>query len=160
MHSAMKIRAKKITNDNFSSFGKVVVGAFGAPTAQSSDYKFWSDIMSYRIDGETEVGICTVYKQDSDTISGMERHLQTPEILIPIDAPFILPLLIDKNKPDTTNAFIVEVGQAITVNKEIWHGACIPFDKQKCSYFVIFKKGTPRADVEKTELPEIEIINW
>lgn len=155
----MKIKANIITNNNFGSFGKVVVGADGAPTSQSSDYKFWSNIMNYHIDGETEVGICTVYKQESDTIYGMERHLQTPEFLIPIDAPFILPLLADKNKPETAEAFIVNIGQAVTINKEVWHGACIPFDKKECSYFVIFKRGTPHNDVEKTEIPELTILS-
>ena len=155
----MKIKAKKITNDNFGSYGKVVVGAPDAPTSQAADYKFWSDIMNYKIDGETEVGICTVYKQSSDSISGMERHLFTPEILIPIDAPFILPLLNDTNKPDEADAFIVDVGQTIAINEKVWHGACIPFGKEECSYFVIFKRGTPHNDVEKTELPEITILS-
>jgi ureidoglycolate hydrolase len=154
----MTIKAKKITAENFASFGKVVVGASGKPTSQAADYKFWSDIMNYKIDDETEVGICTVYKQPSNSINGMERHLHTPEILIPIDAPFILPLLNDKNNPDEADAFIVDIGQAIAINEKVWHGACIPFGKDECSYFVIFKRGTPNKDVEKTDLPEITIL--
>ena len=153
----MIIKAKNITPENFLSFGKVVVGAFGKPTSQASDYKFWSDIMNYKIDGDTEVGICTVYKQVTNSIKGMERHLNTPEILIPIDAPFILPLLNDKNNPGEADAFIVNIGQAIAVNEKVWHGACIPFRKDECSYFVIFKRGTPYSDVEKTDLPELTI---
>lgn len=153
----MNIKAKRITLENFYSFGKVVVGAAGTPTSQAADYKFWSDIMNYQIDGETEFGICTVYKQPTNSINGMERHLNTPEILIPIDAPFILPLLNDKNKPQESDAFIVDIGQAIVVNEKVWHGACLPFGKKECSYFVIFKKGTPYNDVEKTDLPEITI---
>jgi ureidoglycolate hydrolase len=114
--------------------------------------------MNYKIDDETEVGICTVYKQPSYSINGMERHLHTPEILIPIDAPFILPLLNDKNNPDEADAFIVDIGQAIAINEKVWHGACIPFGKDECSYFVIFKRGTPHKDVEKTDLPEVTIL--
>lgn len=154
----MKLKPKKITEENFSAFGKVVIGTSGKPTSQAADYKFWSDIMNYKIDGETEVGICTVYKQPSSSINGMERHLSTPEILIPIDAPFILPLLNDTNKPTEAEAFIVDVGQAIAINEKVWHGACIPFLKDECSYFVIYKRGTPYNDVEKTELPEITIL--
>lgn len=154
----MEIKAKIIKAENFLSFGKVVVGATGAPTSQASDYKFWSDIMSYQIDGETEVGICTVYKQPNNKIKGMERHLDTPEILIPIDAPFVLPLLNDKDRPEQAMAFIVEIGQAIVINKKVWHGACIPFGKDECSYFVIFKRGTPFNDVEKTEISAMTIL--
>lgn len=155
----MEIKAKIITTENILSFGKAVVGASGAPTSQASDYKFWSDIMSYQIDGETEVGICTVYKQNESTITGMERHLNTPEILIPIDGPFMLPLLKDKNKPEETETFILEVGQAVVINEKVWHGACLPYGKEECSYFVIFKKGTPFNDIEKTEISEITILS-
>jgi ureidoglycolate hydrolase len=153
----MTIKAKKITLENFASFGEVVIGASGEPTSQSVDYKFWSDIMNYTIPGETEVGICTVYKKPKNSINVMEQHLNTPEILIPIDSPFILPLLNDKNKPGEAEAFIVGVGQAITINEKVWHGACIPFQKEECSYFVIFKRGTPHSDVEKTKFDEITI---
>lgn len=62
----MKLKPKEITEENFSAFGKVVVGASGNPTSQAADYKFWSDIMNYRIEGETEVGICKVYKQPTN----------------------------------------------------------------------------------------------
>ncbi len=155
----MNLKPKKITPENFSAFGKVVVGVSGEPTSQAIDYKFWSDIMHYQIEGETEVGICIVYNQPKNTIYGMERHLNTPEILIPIDAPLILPLLNDKDKPDEANAFIVDIGQAIAINEGVWHGACIPYGKEQCSYFVIFKKGTPQSDVEKTALPEITILS-
>ena len=155
----MEIKAKIITTENILSFGKVVVGASGAPTSQASDYKFWSNIMSYEIDGETEFGICTVYKQSESTITGMERHISTPEILIPIDGPFMLPLLIDKDKPEETETFILEVGQAVVINEKVWHGACLPLGKGECSYFVIFKKGTPFNDVEKTEISEITILS-
>lgn len=155
----MKIIAKKVTAENILSFGKVVVGASGAPTSQASDYKFWSDIADYQIDGETEIGICTVYKQSKNIITGMERHLRTPEILIPIDGPFMIPLLKDKNKPEKTETFILEVGQAVVINEKVWHGACLPLGKDECSYFVIFKKGTPFNDVEKTEISETTILS-
>src|SRR3989304_8776350 len=153
----MIIKAKNITPENFLSFGKIVIGAFGKPTLQAADYKFWSDIINYKIDGDTEIGICTVYKKATNSINGMERHLNTPEILIPIEAPFILPLLTDRDKPEQTEAFIVDIGQAIAIDEKVWHGACIPLNKSECSYFVIFKKGTPFSDVEKTNLPEITI---
>lgn len=155
----MEIKSKEITEENFSTFGKVVIGASGIPTSQAKDYKFWSDIINYKIDGETEVGICTVYKQPENSINQMERHLKTPEILIPIDAPFIIPLLNDANRPEGADAFIVNMGQAIAINEKVWHGACIPLDKDECSYFVIFKKGTPHSDVEKKIVPEIKILS-
>jgi ureidoglycolate hydrolase len=153
----MKISAKKITENNFNKFGKVVVLPKKSPTSQANDYKFWSDIAAYNIEGETEIGICTVYKQEKNIITGMERHHHTPEILIPIDAPFVLPLLIDGEAEENSEALMVEIGEAVVINNDVWHGACLPVDKNESSYFVIFRRGTPLEDVEKKNVNPIEI---
>ena len=101
------IVSKKISADNFSRFGKYAGSPEGEPTSQAADYKFWSDIAHYMIEGETEIGICKVYKQENDRITGMERHMRTPEILIPIDAPFVLPVLLEGDDESKIEAFKV-----------------------------------------------------
>lgn len=151
------IKSRSITEDNFKKFGKVVKSPKGDPTAQAADFKFWSDIANYEIDGSTEIGICTVFKQPKNNIEGMERHLNTPEILIPIDAPFVLPLLKDGETEEQTEAFQVDIGEAVVIDKAVWHGACLPVGKDESSYFVIFRKGTPNEDVYKKDIKEIEL---
>lgn len=153
----MKIKSKNITEDNFKKFGKVVKAPKGEPTAEENDFKFWSDITNYNIEGDTEIGICTVFMQPQNIIGGMERHLHTPEILIPIDAPFVLPLLKEGEDEENAEAFQVDIGEAVVINKEVWHGACLPVGKDESSYFVIFRKGTPQEDVYKKEVKEIDI---
>lgn len=153
----MKIKSEHITEDNFNIYGRVVTSPANQPTSQAADYKFWSDIADYHIQGDTEIGICTVYKQSETKINGMERHLNTPEILIPIDAPFRLPLLLPGDNENNVRAFEVGIGEAVVINKAVWHGACIPVGKDESSYFVIFRKNTPHEDVEKKNIPEIEI---
>lgn len=154
----MKLKPEKISSENFSKFGKVVTSPKGKPTSEAADYKFWSNIAGYLIEGETEIGICTVYKQPKNEIKGMERHQRTPEILIPIDAPFTLPLLLDGEGEDKAKAFQCNIGEAVVINKAVWHGACLPVGKAASSYFVIFRKGTPHDDVEKKEIKTIEIL--
>ncbi|MEO8398551.1 MAG: ureidoglycolate lyase [Ignavibacteriaceae bacterium] len=153
----MNIKVKEISEENFKLFGKVLAAAEGNPTSQSQSYKFWSDIINYKIDGETEVGICNVYKQPENLIEEMERHLRTPEILIPIDAPFVLPLLSTEAGSEKVEAFKVGVGQALKIDDAVWHGPCIPADKKECSYFVIFRRGTPQEDVEKKKIQKVKI---
>ena len=153
----MKIKSEQISNEKFNRYGKVVVSPKGSPTSQAADYQFWSNIADYLIEGETEIGICTVFKQPKNIITGLERHLKTPEILIPIDAPFTLPLLIDGENVNLVKAFQCNIGEAVVINKSIWHGACLPVGKNESSYFVIFRKGTPHEDVEKKDIEPIEI---
>lgn len=153
----MRIKADHINDNNFNAFGSVVTSPKGEPTSKSADYKFWSDIAAYNISGETEIGICTVYKQNETKINGMERHINTPEILIPIDAPFKLPLLLSGDDDENVKAFEVGIGEAVVINKAVWHGACIPVGKDVSSYFVIFRRNTPKEDVEKKNIKTIEI---
>ncbi|MGE5352411.1 MAG: ureidoglycolate lyase [Acidobacteriota bacterium] len=153
----MKLSSQHITGENFLKFGKVVTFPEGSPTSEAKDYKFWSDIASYHIDGDTEIGICTVFRQPESEINGMERHLDTPEVLIPIDAPFTLPLLLEGDKEEDAKAFQVNVGEAVVINSGVWHGACLPFKVEKSSYFVIFRRRTPYEDVEKKDIRTLEI---
>jgi len=153
----VKIKTKKVSKENFSRFGKVVLIQDNKPTSEDSSYKFWSNIASYSIEDETEIGICTVYTQKESVLNIMERHLKTPEILIPIDAPFVLPLLKEGESEGNAEAFQVGIGEAVVINKAIWHGACLPVGKDESSYFVIFRKETPDLDVYKKEIEEIEI---
>ncbi len=154
----MRIKAEPITEKNFKKFGKVVTNPSVTPTSESKDYKFWSDIANFKIGGDTEIGICTVYRQPKNKLNQMERHLRTPEILIPIDQPFVLPLLIDDELDEQTKAFKVNIGEAVVIDNGVWHGACLPMTKGQSSYFVIFARGTPTNDVEKKNVKEIEII--
>jgi ureidoglycolate hydrolase len=153
----MIVKSKKIDNSNIKKFGYAVVPQKGEPSMQGETFKFWSDIADYHINGETEIGICTVYKQRANEITEIERHMETPEILIPIDAPFILPLLKEGDNDSALEAFKVDVGEAVVIDKAVWHGACFPVGKEKSSYFVIFRKGTPFNDMHKKATNKIEI---
>lgn len=154
----MSIEAKRISPENFRKFGSVVNSPTGKPTSEAADYRFWADIVDYKIEGNTEIGICTVYRQEEIMLTGMERHLRTPEILIPIDGAFVLPLLIDGDDISDAEAFRVNIGEAVKINDGVWHGACLPAEKDESSYFVIFQKGTPHMDVEKKDINPIQII--
>ncbi|MCB0731811.1 MAG: ureidoglycolate lyase [Ignavibacteriae bacterium] len=153
----MVIKANKINSENFVKYGRIVLNPTGEPTSQASDYKFWPNIANYKIEGPTEIGICTVFKQDKNIIKGMEHHKLTPEILIPIDAPFVLPLLHPEESPDKAEAFLVDIGEAVIIDQNIWHGACLPVGRDQSSYFVIFRKDTPQEDVYKKEVYEFLI---
>lgn len=153
----MKTPVQKVSVDNFSVYGKVVQGTAGKATSQDETYKFWSDIANYEIDGRTEIGLCKVYRQEVQQVSGIERHLRTPEILIPVDAPFVLPVLKSENPDDGIDAFHVDIGQAVVIDPGIWHGPCLPAEAEKATYFVIFRHKTPHDDVETAQIEPVRI---
>lgn len=151
------VTRQRATPVSFAAYGSVITLPSGQTTSESPVYKFWSDIAHYRIEGETEIGICTVFEGQQQVISGVERHLRTPEILIPIDGPFILPLAREINGKFVVDAFTVAVGEAVVINPGVWHGPCLPVKQPSESYYVIFRRGTPAEDVEKRTIPAAEI---
>jgi ureidoglycolate lyase len=151
----MMIKPQKLAIESFKKYGNIVLLPDKDPTSEDETYKFWSDIAHYHIEGRTEIGLCTVYQQDEVILKSLERHLNTPEILIPADASFVLPLLgEDHSSPE---AFAVNPGEAVVIEKGIWHGPCIPIQVPTCTYFVIFKHNTPHEDVYFKDIDPIEI---
>ncbi len=155
------IQPRRITPENFAPYGSVVRMPAGEPLAQDATFKFWSDVAHLRIDEETEIGICTVYRQPEGRVAWMERHERTPELLIPVDAPFVLPVMpadVPADAPaEGVEAFVVEVGEAVVIGQDVWHSACHPVDREAATYFVIFRRGTPHEDVVKMDLEDVVI---
>lgn len=142
------ISAHRITEANFADFGSVARTPSGAPLAETSQFRYWSDAAHFGIAGETEIGYCTVFQPDDGVVTWMERHERTPEVLIPIDRSVVLPVM----KNDEVSAFLFEPGEAIVIGRNVWHSACLPADGQDASYFVVFRRGTPHEDVIKKDL--------
>ncbi|MBI2619836.1 MAG: ureidoglycolate lyase [Ignavibacteriales bacterium] len=153
----MKLKVLEATPDSFGKFGSVFKVPRSKPLAETDQFRYWSDIAEYKINGATEIGWCTVFRHTEPVVTGVERHLSTPEILIPVDAPFILPVMKEGEGVDTLEAFRVNVGEAVIIGDGIWHAPCIPVGKRESSYFVIFRKGTPQEDVIKKEIPRVVV---
>lgn len=138
--------AKRATPESFAAYGSVVASPSGEATAADSTFSYWSDLAHYHIEGETEIGLCTVYRQDNVEVTWMEQHQRSPEILIPASGAFILPVM---DEAGTVELFRVEVGECVVIGDGVWHSACIPVDAEQATYFVIFRRGTPHEDVSK-----------
>lgn len=148
------IYPKRINTDNYAGFGHLARVPSDKPLAADESFKYWSDAAHYQIDGETEIGYCTVYRQDEDVVEWMERHDRTPEILIPIDRSFLLPVM---SEDGVVHAFRAEPGEAVVIRPSVWHSACKPVGADEASYFVIFRRGTPQEDVTKKDIKHVMI---
>ncbi|MBN1893711.1 ureidoglycolate lyase [bacterium] len=153
----MAVKPKKLSQESFSRYGKAVTRPQGPPASHDATYQFWPMLASYCVSGEEEIGICKVFRQSSPVVTCVERHLTTPEILIPIDAPFILPLLPDGSPDKEMEAFLVDIGEAVVIDPGVWHAAGIPAGRPESFYFVLFRSHTPQEDVEKKTLSPVLI---
>lgn len=149
---SLMVKAKKLTANSFFKFGKVADAHTVPPLVETENLKFWTTIATYTVDGETEIALCHV-KKSVDSVGLLERHVKTPEILVPIKGDFILPVAPAGNLQDPTltpeasdvEAFLVRSDQAVVMEKGVWHTAPVPVHKET-SFFVIFKKETTKQD--------------
>jgi ureidoglycolate lyase len=143
------MNAPHVTPEAFRPYGRVVLAPTATPTASDPSFRYWSDLAHYGVEGETEIGLCTVYRQEDDRVAWMERHDRTPEILIPVDAPFVLPVMDGAGRVE---AFRVDPGEAVVIDPGVWHSACRPVGAEEATYFVLFRRGTPAEDVVKRDV--------
>ncbi len=144
----------KATPASFAPFGWVVQSPTGFPTASDTTFSYWSDLANYHVEGATEIGICTVHVAAPPRVTWMERHDRTPEVLIPIDASFLLPVMDDHG---AIRIFQVDPGEAVVIGEGVWHSACIPLGAPEATYFVIFRRGTPKQDVIKRDVDPVTV---
>ena len=144
-----------IDADTFAPFGSVAALPTSSPLAETDEFKFWSDVTSYRIEGETEVGFCEVFPHPENKVIWMERHERTPELLVAMDGELVLPVMTSDGRQ--VRAFRFGSGQAVVIGQNVWHSACLPTGPNSVRYFVVFRRGTPGEDVIKTDIPAVTV---
>jgi ureidoglycolate hydrolase len=160
----LTVKAKRLTASSFSKFGKMADAHTVLPLIETENLKFWTTIATYTVDGETEIALCYV-KKSVDFVELLERHVKTPEILVPIKGDFIFPVapagyLLDQTEiPEASGveAFLVRSNQAVVMEKGVWHTAPIPIGKET-AFFVIFKKETTKQDAVFRKLRNNETV--
>jgi ureidoglycolate hydrolase len=144
-----------------SQVGLVVLPDCPAPLGTDT-VKFWPALTKYAISGETEVGLCTCFGRPRQ-IEHLERHQNTPEILVPLDGDFLLPVAA-VDQPETQNGVLsaegvevirVKAGTAVVLSSGVWHWAVWPHNRQSVTYLVMFRSHTPNEDLEIKEVKDM-----
>lgn len=149
-----RIKHRRIAADNFERFGSVTLFPSDPPLAADETFEYWSDAGRFHVEGETEIGYCTVRRRSEPVVNWMERHVHTPEVLIPIDRACVLPVMSDDGNVE---AFVAEPGVAVVIGPGVWHSACLPLGADDARYFVIFRRRTPHEDVIKKDIQPVSI---
>lgn len=147
-----RINYRRLDADNFGRYGSVARLPGGPPLAADETFEYWSDAGRFEVGGETEIGYCTVKRRSAPIVDWMEQHVRTPEVLIPIDNSFVLPVM---SEDGAVEAFAAEPGEAVVIGTGVWHSACLPLGGDKATYFVIFRRRTPQEDVTKKNIAPV-----
>jgi len=153
----MNIEIQPLTIEKFKRYGQVVMPPETAePTIANDDLTYWKQQALVKIKGDIEIGVLKVKKHEM-MFNEMEKHNETPEMLIGLDGDFVVPVAPpseDIPSLEQIEAFHVKHGQAIIMDTDCWHGGPKPLDKNEVTILVIFKDNTSQNDLVLKELRE------
>jgi len=159
-----KIKAVKITEENFAPYGKYISTRNRKANSTNKVFSFWNALGAVKIKGETSICIVKTKPQKVMREDGMEHHKKTSEVLVATGDMVLVAALGDKKNPklpdpSTVKAFIVPAGDAVIFNPNTWHHAPLAV-KETCNVYIIFDKTTPDKDFYYVDLKEIFGFNW
>jgi ureidoglycolate hydrolase len=126
------------------------------PPIETEELRYWPTLAPLELaEGWAEVGICEVVKRLA-RVTRMERHVRTSEFVAPINGELLIPIAlrtIDEQPGKGLVAVRVRAGEGLMLHPGVWHWAGYP-DRDRVSFWVIFRRQTAKEDLEIRELAE------
>lgn len=153
-----KIKAEKITKENFAPFGQFYTMDKPEGYGLSGElHTFYPDRLT--ADSNTRVGYSpiTVKKPEKMIITQQEYHTTTWEMILPLNDDMILhvaPASAGVPVTEFAKAFIVPANTLVKLNSAIWHLAPLPKSKDELKAVIILPECTYANDCTVVDLKE------
>ena len=154
------IRPIPLTYEAFAPFGQFY--AMDKPSGyalQGAIHEFYPDRIT--ADSEHRLGLSplVVKKPERMVITQQEYHLQSWEMILPLDDDMIIhcaPASAGKPVTDHVQAFLVPKNTLVKLNTAIWHLAPLPVNNDKLTALIILPEATYVNDCFVVDLAEDE----
>lgn len=119
---------------------------------QGSDFSFFKNLATNRFEDTVGFSMVESYK-NNNTITCLEYHRKTKEVIIPVQNDVILILSNGTDTPDIDNAqaLLLKQGDGFIIDEGVWHYAPLTMHESS-KIFIIFVAHTPDNDVYKVDL--------
>jgi ureidoglycolate hydrolase len=146
-------KARTLSREVFAPYGQIVIRPTDEPAVCNEMFAYWPALATTQIAGEIEISWLKLMRRPLE-FGELERHLATPELIVPMDGTVLLPVAppehLDNSdcvpSPEKAEVFRVEQGQAVLLHTGTWHWAPFPLGSQ-ASCLIIFKKDTGAKDL-------------
>lgn len=151
------IKAEKITNENFATFGRFypMANPTGYPL-QGELHRFFPDRLSLGVNCTLAFSPILVKKPAEMLIKQQEYHNTTPEMILPLNddmiihcAPASAGALVNEN----AKAFIVPKGTLVLINTAIWHLCPLPVNEDELCAMIVLPECIYANDCTVVDLP-------
>ena len=158
------LKAKELGTDDFAPYGRVVGRPEEAPDAAGPGWRWWGETAFLAPDGRRYgVGYLDL-RPAEPAFDWAERHMTSVEMLIPVGGD----CLVYVGPPDHRDEpgrlpdlrrfelFRVRQGQAVILEKGVWHGAPLAVDRPLV-VVVLLLQGTGADDVSLVRFPDTPV---
>lgn len=151
----------ELNEESFIDYGHVITKTHLSPDADNDEFKYWSKVTEFKIDGPVSTGILCPNNREM-IVKCFERHINTIEVLVSLEGDSIICVgkksTCDDEKIQGVQAFYIKQGDGIAIDEGIWHWVPYPIDKTGSKFLVMFESGTEDNDLQvKNLLDEIGI---
>jgi ureidoglycolate lyase len=138
------------------AYGYLLKLPSSTPPTETEELRYWPTLAPLELaEGWAEVGVCEVVKRPA-RVARMERHVRTSEFVAPMNGELLIPIALrtkDEQPGKGLVAVRVRVGEGLMLHPGVWHWAGYP-DRERVSFWVIFRRQTAKEDLEIRELAE------
>ena len=150
------MKLEVLTSESFADYGYLLNGTKQEPDADTPSYTYYADIVKFHMDGGITAGVLEGKKREIE-LTCMERHKQTPEILIAIQADTVLFVGLSNNHTSEITgikAFLFKERDVIMMKEGTWHWVPFPTNMEKSITQVIYKNDTGKNDYQLETIAE------
>ncbi|WP_139997480.1 ureidoglycolate lyase [Paenibacillus paridis] len=148
-----KVLIEDLTEKAFAPYGKVIDLPASEPSKAGDGWDCWSYIEMLDVTEPIGFGL-VVTKRREFVVTAMERHVSREELLLTFDREIVQPVAkcIDIEDPEehpdssTVKCFRIKPGQAIVINRGVWHSPAYPASEDARYLFGIEKKKDKFGD--------------
>jgi len=148
-----KVSIEDLTETAFAPYGKIIDIPAVDPSKAGDGWDCWSYIQMLDVNEPIGFGL-VVTREREFVVTAMERHVSREELLLPFDCEVVQPVArcIDIDDPDerpdsaTVMCFRIKPGQAIVLNRGVWHSPAYPASADARYMFGIEKKKDKFGD--------------
>jgi len=163
----IKIQVAELSKEAYQEFGQFVGLPTHTPTIQEDIVKYWANLAGFEISGTIDVGWVTMKKRPT-TLTQLERHFETVEVVIPLDDTLILPVAVGRKPFDhqsqplseDVRGFYLRPGQMVTFSPGTWHFGGFPLNKPEASFLVFTRRGTADTDVSMQSFRDVKAVEF
>jgi ureidoglycolate lyase len=157
------LRVSPLTPEAFAPYGRLIRMPSSPATASGPGWDWWGEVEPLEAgDRPYTLGFLSL-RPAGMSFNWAERHMRSRELIVPMGGKCLIyvavpsrPVDADRPSPDGFSVFGLGPGEAVLLEKGIWHGAPLAVDRP-LSVLIALLECTGAEDTQAVGLQELTV---